>query len=184
MDIAINPTAEAAPFADKADRLPGRKTPEIQPAPQGLDTVNLSSAGRSMRVKRPLSISLGAGFPNGIYLGIDYSLSDKWAVGGSIGTARTLMDYETHGRYYFGRLERFGAYAETGLSLVHTVPGTHFLESSTLKVGGVLSQSLGVEFRARNGVTFNASAGAGYAAGQDLRPTLVPVVKLGIGYSF
>src|SRR5207248_8208317 len=138
---------------------------------------------RSMREKRPLVVSTGVGFPNGVFAGVDYNLSDKWAVCGSIGYSHTLMDYEGHGRYYFGRMERFGAYAETGASLIHTIPGTYFLESSGFHVAGMLSQSAGVEFRAGNGVTFNASAGAGYVLGQDF-PTVVPVVKIGLGYAF
>lgn len=143
------------------------------------DSVEISNK-KSMREERPLTINLNAGFPNGLNLGVNYNISDKFSVGGNIGTLGIINDYSVDCRYYFAGWERFGLYTQTGGHLVQNnlyglLGGNQF--------AGAVSQTVGLEFRARNGFTVNSDVGLAIGlAGAKVSP--IPAFNVGVGYSF
>lgn len=139
-------------------------------------TLSDDAAPENTRENRPTTVSLGLGIPEGIHITVNHNLNDKFAIGGSVGTMGVINDYSVHGRYYF-------ATSESGKISGYTQTGAHVLKNNTGvgdPFGIAISQTVGVEYRAEGGVTYNVGAGAAV----DNYGQWLPAVQATIGYSF
>src|SRR5262245_14835833 len=57
-------------------------------------------APKSTLLTKPLSLTLGVGFPDAARLGVEYNLGRFFSVGGNVGTAGIFRDYGAHARVY------------------------------------------------------------------------------------
>jgi hypothetical protein len=135
----------------------------------------------SMRTERPFTVSGGIGYPNGLHLGIDYNFTEKFSAGASAGTTVAMNEYELHGRFYPVGGQNISLYTETGAGLIQSNKNM-FNKHPDFNYGIALSQSIGVEYRADNGLTINGSIGKALVVNGELGcPT---VGKITVGYSF
>jgi len=174
--ISSNPGNKNVP--NKIENEP--KTEKETKPVKSEDSLKISATGKSMREERPLTVSGNFGIPNGLSLDVNYNINDRFSVGGGVGTVILADVYSAHGRFYFAGWERLGLYTETGLHLLEQKPFDFLTEQG---VSGIATQTVGAEFRARNGFTINADIGKGMVLTNPDHFSFTSF-KVGVGYSF
>ncbi len=126
---------------------------------------------KTAREERPLTIAAGMGGIEGKHASVHYNLSDKTALGGSVGTiTEGVTSYTLDARHYVAGEQNWGIYVQPGVHALSTPDG--------VKAAG--SGQLGLEWRTNSGITFNVFGGGAYTQGDKLRPT----AGFAIGLSF
>ncbi|MBM3269314.1 MAG: hypothetical protein FJZ01_16860 [Candidatus Sericytochromatia bacterium] len=130
-----------------------------------------AEAEKTAREERPLTIAAGMGGIEGKHASVHYNLSDKTAIGGSVGTiTEGVTSYTLDMRQYVASEKNWGIYVQPGVHAISSPLGT--------KAAG--SAQLGLEWRTNSGITFNVFGGGAYMQDDKLRPT----AGFSIGLSF
>lgn len=177
MSFSINGAKQVSnQYGDEKKVQSQKSEPKTEKSSYSNDRVEIT-----MREERPFTVSGGVGYPNGIHVGVDYNLSKKLSLGTSVGSTVMMNEYEIHGRFYPIGGKTVSLYTETGAGLLQTNKGV-FNPDPKFQYGVALSQSVGLEYRAENGLTVNASVGKAMAVtGKLAFPT---VGKISVGFSF
>lgn len=153
--------------------------PALPNAPNVTNVTVERPAPKSTLVTKPLSLTLGLGFPDAARLGVEYNLGRFFSIGGNVGTAGIFRDYGVHARVYPFDTHRFHFYLQGGADALDMTP-----LSPNAPLAVVPNLRLGEEFRAENGFTIGVNVGAGVpvTAVQQHKP--VPAASLYLGWSF
>lgn len=149
------------------------------------------------RETRPNSVTLGADFgfltfsplTGAPLLSLDYNrmINKNFSVGINVKTIVLINSINLSGRYYFNLIDSKSSevYIQTDIGY-NTIPSSSTNPESTKSSSNVfisLNPTIGYEFRADNGFTFNVDAGPYFSYGSGI---MILPVKAGVklGYSF
>lgn len=134
---------------------------------------------KTAREERPLTLAGGMGGIEGKHASFHYNLSDKTAVGGSVGRIEAegigINSYTLDMRQYVASEKNWGIYIQ---------PGIHALQNTSgfgKEWGGAASAQAGLEWRTSSGITFNVFGGA-FVDSFDKK--VKPTAGFSIGLSF
>jgi hypothetical protein len=183
MGLGVSSNSGASSVNNQEKNQPEKKTEPAkkdEPSTYNADYICIKSEP-TMREERPFTVSGGIGYPNGLQLGLDYNINKQFSLGGSAGTSIAMNEYELHGRFYPVGGKNISLYTETGGGLIQSNKN-FFNKHPDFKYGMAVSQSIGLEYRADNGLTVNGSIGKALVVNGDLGcPT---VGKVTVGWSF